>query len=91
MVVINSTVGLSAISQGIPVKACGKVIYDIKGLTFQGLLDDFWQQSQLNKPDLSLFDEFQNYLMLHTQLNGSFYKRLPITASATGLCQTKLA
>lgn len=91
VVVINSTVGLSAISQGTPVKACGKVIYDIKGLTFQGLLDDFWQQSQLNKPDRSLFDEFHNYLMLHTQLNGSFYKRLPITASATGLCQTKLA
>ena len=91
VVVINSTVGLSAISQGTPVKACGKAIYDIKGLTFQGSLDDFWQQSQLNKPDRSLFDNFQNYLVLHTQLNGSFYKRLPITACATGLCQTKMA
>ena len=85
VVVINSTVGLSAISQGTPVKACGKAVYDMKGLTFQGSLDDFWRQSQHNKPDRSLFENFQNYLVLHTQLNGSFYKRLPVIVSATGL------
>lgn len=88
VVVINSTVGLSAISQGIPVKACGKAIYDMRGLTFQGSLDDFWQQSQHHKPDRSLFENFKNYLVLHTQLNGSFYKRLPIIVSATGLVWT---
>jgi capsular polysaccharide export protein len=88
VVVINSTVGLSAISHGTPVKARGKAVYDMMGLTFQGSLDDFWQQSQHNKPDRSLFENFQNYLVLHTQLNGSFYKRLPIIVSATGLLWT---
>lgn len=54
VVVINSTVGLSAISHGTPVKVCGKAVYDIKGLTFQGSLDEFWRQSQPSKPDISL-------------------------------------
>lgn len=85
VVVINSTVGLSAISVGTPVKACGKAVYNMMGLTFQGSLDDFWRQPQQNKPDRSLFEDFHNYLVLHTQLNGSFYKRLPIIVSATGL------
>jgi len=88
VVVINSTVGFSAISQGIPVKACGKAIYNMKGLTFQGSLDDFWQQSQHNKPDRSLFENFHNYLVSHTQLNGNFYKRQHIIGSATGLVWT---
>jgi capsular polysaccharide export protein len=88
VVVINSTVGLSAISHGTPVKVCGKAVYDIKGLTFQGPLDEFWQQSQHGKPDISLFRNFQYYLVSHTQLNGSFYKRLPIMASSTGLSWT---
>jgi capsular polysaccharide export protein len=88
VVVINSTVGLSAISQGLPVKALGKAIYDMKGLTFQESLDDFWQQSEHSKPDRTLFEKFRNYLVLHTQLNGSFYKRLPIMVSATGLLWT---
>lgn len=85
VVVVNSTVGLSALTHGTPVKVCGKAVYDMRGLTFQGSLDDFWGQSQHNKPDISLFINFQNYLVFHTQLNGSFYKRLPIMVSATGV------
>ncbi len=88
VVVINSTVGLSAISHGVPVIALGKAIYNMGGLTFQAPLDDFWKQYQHNKPDRVLFENFQRYLVSHTQLNGSFYKRLPIVASATGLLWT---
>lgn len=85
VVVVNSTVGMSALLHGAPVKVCGSAMYDMKGLTFQGPLNDFWRMAQQGKPDQQLFKCFSNYLVKHTQLNGSFYKRLPITASAAGL------
>ncbi|OGS99275.1 MAG: capsular biosynthesis protein [Gallionellales bacterium RIFCSPLOWO2_12_FULL_59_22] len=85
VVVVNSTVGLSALFHGAPVKVCGSAIYDMKGLTFGGLLADFWQEAQHARPDRHLFECFQSYLLRYTQLNGSFYKRLPIVASAMGI------
>ena len=42
VVVINSTVGLSALHHGTPVVAMGEALYDIEGLTAQCALDDFW-------------------------------------------------
>ena len=85
VVVINSTVGLSALHHGAPLKVCGNAIYDMPGLTFQRGLDDFWQNAQQSKPDNLLLQRFNGYLVQHTQLNGSFYKRLPIIASFAGL------
>ena len=85
VVVINSTVGLSALLHGTPIKVCGNAIYDMPGLTFQQGLDDFWQNSHKAKPDKLLLMRFNGYLVQHTQLNGSFYKRLPIIASVAGL------
>lgn len=85
VVVINSTVGLSALHHGTSLKVCGNAIYDMPGLTFQGGLDDFWQNAQQAKPDNMLLQRFNGYLVQHTQLNGSFYKRLPIIASIAGL------
>lgn len=85
VIVVNSTVGLSALFHGASVKVCGNAIYDIKGLTFNGPLTNFWRNAQYAKPDRHLFECFQNYLMRYTQLNGSFYKRLPIVASAVGM------
>lgn len=85
VVVVNSTVGLSALHHGTPLKVCGNAIYDMPGLTFQGGLDHFWQNSQQAKPDKLLLQRFHGYLIQHTQLNGSFYKRLPVIASVAGL------
>ena len=72
-VVINSTVGLSALSHDAPVKVCGVAIYDIQGLTFQGSLDDFWQGADSFRPDPDLLRRFRAYLIERTQINGSFY------------------
>lgn len=77
VVVVNSTVGLSAVAAGVPVKVCGASIYDIQGLTFQGSLDDFWQHAHLALPNPELYQAFRGYLISHTQHQGSFYKRLP--------------
>ena len=85
VVVVNSTVGLSAILHGAPVKVCGNALYDMKGLTFQRPLNRFWREARHAKPDMALFRSFHDYLVEHSQLNGSFYKRLKIVASATGL------
>lgn len=41
-VVINSTVGLTALTLGAPVIALGTAIYDLEGLTYQGDIDAFW-------------------------------------------------
>lgn len=40
-VVINSTVGLSALYHNCPLKVVGRAFYDIDGLTYQGNLHSF--------------------------------------------------
>jgi capsular polysaccharide export protein len=73
-VVINSTVGFSALSHGAPVKTCGLAIYDIPGLTFQKSLDEFWSKAQSFRPEPELFARFRAYVIDQTQIAGSFYK-----------------
>ena len=82
-VVINSTVGLSALSHDAPVKVCGVALYDMQGLTFQGPLDDFWRQADSFRPDPDLLRRFRANLIERTQINGSFYAGgIDVTASA---------
>lgn len=83
VVSLNSTVGMSALHHGAPLKVCGKAIYDIEGLTYRGPLDKFWTEGQ--PCDEELYKRFRSFLILHTQLNGNFYKRLPIPGSDLGV------
>ena len=85
VVVINSTVGMSAVHHGKAVKVCGDAFYDMQGLTFQGSLDAFWQKAPHQIPDPDLYLRFRNYLILTTQLNGNFYRRLHVPGVASGL------
>ncbi|HEY0720129.1 MAG TPA: capsular biosynthesis protein [Gammaproteobacteria bacterium] len=89
VVVINSTVGLSALLHDAPTKVCGKALYDFPGLTYQGGLDRFWQEAPEAIPDPSLFYRFLQHLVARTQLNGSFYKRLKLEGSHAGLAWPK--
>lgn len=89
VVLINSTVGLSALHHGTPTKTCGSAIYDLAGLTFQGSLDEFWMQAQYEKVDAELYTKFRNYLIRNTQLNGNFYRRLANQDSSAGLIWTQ--
>ncbi len=76
-VTINSTVGLSSLYHHTPTITLGDAIYDIDGLTSQGVsLDDFWKNYKI--PNDLLFHKFRNYLIETTQLNGSFYGRFPV-------------
>lgn len=88
VVVINSTVGLSALDHETPLMVCGNAIYDMQDLTFQAGLDQFWNAANRTNIDVSLLDRFLNYVITTTQLNGSFYRRLDIPFSHTGLVWT---
>ena len=85
VVVVNSTVGFSALYHGTPTKTCGKAFYDMEGLTYQGSLADFWQQAAEIKPDMSLYKNVRNYVITRTQLNGSFYKKIDQAGSFSGI------
>jgi capsular polysaccharide export protein len=85
VVTVNSTVGLSALFHGAPLKVCGRAIYDMQGLTFSGSVDNFWAAAPKAKAKPDLLQRFRNYLIEHTQVNGSFYRRLKIPGSHTGL------
>lgn len=85
VVVVNSTVGLSALHHRTPTKVCGNALYDIRGLTYQGALDEFWTAAPGAKPDPALYQCFRRHLITQTQLNGSFYRPLDLPGSHTGL------
>jgi len=72
-VMINSTVGMSSFYHETPVKVMGSAVYDRKGLTFQGSLDQFWHSP--GKVDSRAVARFRSFLIRNTQLNGNLYKR----------------
>ncbi len=74
-IVINSTLGLSSLHHGTPLKVMGTAIYDLPGLTFQKDLADFWRNP--GKVNKNLHKRFRGYIIEHTQLNGSYYGVFP--------------
>ncbi len=71
VVTVNSTVGIVALEQGTPTLSLSDPIYNLPGLTFQGVLEDFWQTPV--PPDAEFFDCFRRVVMQATQVNGGFY------------------
>ncbi|MFW6052022.1 MAG: capsule biosynthesis protein, partial [Myxococcota bacterium] len=67
-ITINSTVGLSSIHHGTPVKVLGTAVYDMPGLTHQGTLPEFLRSpGTLDRP---LYEAFRNHLLHTNQANG---------------------
>ncbi len=86
VVVINSTVGLSAIIHGRPVKVHGgRAFYDMRGLTAQIPLDEFWKRAGEFRPDPDLVRRFQAYVIRKTQINGNFYRKCRGSTLSCGL------
>lgn len=85
VVVINSTVGISALHHGAPVKSVGEAIYNFPGLTYQKSLDRFWRDAEKLEVDADLYRSFRTYLLGATQLNGNFYRRLAGAGTHSGL------
>jgi capsular polysaccharide export protein len=72
LVTVNSTSGLRALQLNCPVKVLGGAIYDIKGLTAQISLDDFWRAAP--QPEYELLTCFINVLVTATQVRGVFFE-----------------
>lgn len=85
VVLINSTVGLSAIHHSAPLKACGTAIYDIEGLTYQGTLENFWLDAETFGVDRDLYQRFKGYVIKNKQINGNFYRRLKESKLKSGV------
>jgi capsular polysaccharide export protein len=85
VVLINSTVGLQALHHGCAVKVCGDAIFDMPGLTYAGSLASFWHEAQAFQPDAELYARYRQYVIATTQINGSFYRRLPGAGLASGV------
>jgi capsular polysaccharide export protein len=81
-IVVNSTVGLSALYHKSPTIVLGTAIYNIPNLTYQGSLDNFWSVTE--KPNNLLFEKLKCYLIDHNQINGNFYTKKGISMSIEG-------
>ncbi|MDH5537982.1 MAG: capsular biosynthesis protein [Rhizobacter sp.] len=81
-VVVNSTVGMSALSQGCPTKALARPIYDMAGLTSRVSLNDFWRDPE--PPDPALYRAVRNTVIHATQVNGDFCTRRGIALAIAG-------
>ena len=71
MVTVNSTAGLVALEQGCAVLCLSDPIYNLRGLTSQARLDDFWREPE--PPEAAFFDCFRRVVLHTTQVNGGFY------------------
>lgn len=71
VIIINSTVGISALIHSKPLKVMGNALYDIKGITYQGHLNQFWHSNFT--PDMRLFKQYRLYLLDNTQINAVYY------------------
>ncbi len=71
VITVNSTIGVRALSWGLPVATLGQAVYALPGLTHQGTVDKFWRHAA--PPDPSLFAAFRRVLVTRTQINGGFY------------------
>lgn len=85
IVTVNSTIGISALYEGLPVKALGSAIFDIPGMTDQGPLDDFWHDPA--PPDRKLVEAFVRALAGTTQLRGGFHERAAKACAISGIVE----
>lgn len=75
-VVLNSTVGMSALFHGTPLKVLDNAVYDIPGLTAQIPLDEFWSSDA--EVDALAYHRVRSFMLRENQGNGSFYRRHPM-------------
>ena len=68
VVTVNSTVGVTALHHGVPVKVLGNAVFDVAGLTCQAPLAAFWHDQR--PPDPALMDAFLRALVGTTQVKG---------------------
>lgn len=90
MVVLNSTIGMTGVREGLPVYCVGSSIYALKGLAAdnkQQSLNEFWQNPIY--PDRMYVEAFESMLKKKVLINGGFYDRKAVKL-AVPLCADRL-
>lgn len=85
VILINSTVGLTALLKGKPVFCLGKAIYAMNGLAATGkseALDRFWSEGR--GPERQVLSAFLKVLRSRALVEGSFYAPAALTRVAYG-------
>ncbi|WP_310620288.1 capsule biosynthesis protein [Flexibacterium corallicola] len=80
-IMVNSTTGLHALRLGCPVKILGIAVFDMKGITYQQSLDEFWVSP--TPPDQKLLTKFERVLAATSQVRGNFYTKEGRKAAAS--------
>ena len=75
VILVNSTVGFSALMNKKPVITLGKALYDMPGITYQGNLNHFWLDAETFSPDKNLVNALRNLLIEKTQVNGGYFSQ----------------
>lgn len=86
VVVLNSTIGISALRQGIPVYCVGTSIYAMPGLAVCNAempLNDFWNTPR--GPDDSALADFERVMKARALVNGNFYTAEGINTAIHGI------
>ena len=86
VVVLNSTIGITALRLGKPVYCVGTAIYAMEGLAInseQMPLDDFWQKKRA--PQRDALADFERVLKTHALINGNFYTPEGIDTAIDGI------
>ena len=89
VVVVNSTVGVTALQLGCPVKVTGVSVYDMPGITYQDGLDAFWTKAEA--VDQNKVDALIRLLAYSIHEKGNFYTHKGRTAAASGIVARILA
>ena len=71
VVTLNSTAGLTALIEGVPVKTLGIAVYDMPRVTFQGPLDAFWHEAR--PPERRTVKALVELLAATIQVKGNFF------------------
>ena len=87
-VTVNSSAGFEALEQNCPTHTIAQTLYGIEGLTFQGALDEFWNNNEA--PDPALFDNLKKLLCETRMVRGSIYSADGRIAAASAIAK-KLA
>lgn len=88
VVVLNSTMGISALRQGKPVYCVGTSIYAMPGLAVNSAempLDVFWNQPR--GPESGTLMNFERILKAYALINGNFYTKEGIRTAINGIGQ----
>lgn len=85
VVIVNSTAGIEALQQYVPVKTLAPTLYDMANITHQGELDAFWKQPQ--SPQKVYVDALIKLLRNATQVKGALYGEKAIEAASENISQ----